>query len=70
MGNATTTQTLKYYKNDKHMFALDACDRSNKIIEEFNGFYRHGCPTCFPKCKAKYNTTMVNKLIGIGWIHG
>ena len=50
--------TNTYYKYDKHMFTVDGLDRNDEIIKEFNGCYFHGCPTCFPECKAKYNKTM------------
>jgi hypothetical protein len=50
--------TNTYYKYDKHMFTIDGCDRSNRIIKEFNGCYFHGCRKCFPECKATYNKTM------------
>ena len=43
------------------MFTVDGCDRSLRIIKEFNGCYFHGCPKCFPECKAKYNKTMERK---------
>ena len=50
-----------YYKYDKHMFTVIGLDRSKRIIKEFNGCYFHGCPTCFPECKTKYNKTMERK---------
>ena len=53
--------TNTYYKYDKHMFTVDGLDRSNRVVKEFNGCYVHGCPTCFPECKAKYNKTMERK---------
>ena len=53
--------TNTYYKYDKHMFTVDGLDRKSKIIKEFNGCYFHGCPTCFPECKTKYNKTMERK---------
>ena len=59
-GKCNNDETI-YYKYDKHLFTVDACDRPNKIIKEFNGCYFHGCPTCFPECKAKYNKTMERK---------
>ena len=43
------------------MFTVDGLDRSNRIVKEFNGCYFHGCPTCFPECKAKCNKTMERK---------
>ena len=59
-GKCNNDETI-YYKYDKHLFTVDACDRPNKIIKEFNGCYFHGCPTCFPECKTKYNKTMERK---------
>ena len=50
--------THTYYKYDEHMFTVDACDQSNKIIKELHGCYFHACPKCFPECKAKCNKTM------------
>ena len=50
-----------YYPYNKHMFTVDAVDKKNKIIKEFNGCFFHGCPKCHPECKAKYNKTMERK---------
>ena len=43
------------------MFTVDALDKKSKLIKEFNGCFFHGCPECFPECKAKYNKTMERK---------
>jgi len=53
--------TNTYYKYDKHMFTVDGLDRCKRIIKEFNGCYFHGCPTCFPERRTKYNKTMERK---------
>ena len=50
-----------YYPYNKHMFTVDAVDKKNKIIKEFNGCFFHGCPKCHPECKAKYNKTIERK---------
>ena len=46
-----------YYKYDKHMFTVDACDRSLRIIKEFNGCYFHAhYENCFINKKATSET--------------
>jgi hypothetical protein len=42
----------KYYRRDRHVFTVDALNRSKKLCYEFYGCYWHVCPECYPKCKA------------------
>ena len=43
------------------VYTVDALDKKNKIIKEFNGCYWHGCPKCHPENKLKYDETARRK---------
>ena len=53
--------TTIYYQQDKHIFSCDAVCKKQKLVKEFNGCFFHGCPKCYPECKAKYNRTQERK---------
>jgi hypothetical protein len=55
------TGTCTYYTKYQHLFTVDALDKKNKIIKEYNGCYFHGCPLCHPECSEKYLKTMERK---------
>ena len=55
--------TTTYYQQNTNLFTTDALCKKEKIIKEFNGCKWHGCPKCYPECKAKYNRTMERKNI-------
>ena len=52
-----------YYTKEQHLFTVDALDKKNKIIKEYNGCYFHGCPKCHPACEEKYKKTMERKTL-------
>ena len=48
---------------EKRRFTVDAIDRKNRIIKEFNGCFWHGCPKCHPENMAKYEETLNRKTL-------
>ena len=40
--------TKTYYDRDKHCFTVDALNKQDKIVAEFQGCHWHGCRKCKP----------------------
>ena len=52
-----------YYTKTQHLFTVDAMDKKNKIIKEYNGCYFHGCRKCHPEGDEKYKKTMERRTL-------
>ena len=50
--------TKTYYDKEKHCFTVDALNKQDKTVFEFQGCYFHGCRTCKPGNVVKHDKTV------------
>jgi hypothetical protein len=50
--------TKTYYDKERHCFTVDALNKQDKTVFEFQGCYFHGCRTCKPENVIKHDKTV------------